>query len=158
MNTLPKVLDSEFRRVAKEEGRGMAELVGDLAALCAASPRQLYNWRSGKWSPPARTIPILCARFKSPALLHALACDAAAMEVVVPDGYDLAHLMLSSLRLMVSHHERYLLAFDSKRMSQDDVEQIKNSGSEIIRAVLTLNGIVESAYVRQQQQRKEASR
>jgi len=62
-------IDAEFKRVAKEEGKEMADLVAEVAKLLGVPERNLYNYRTGKWSVPASLIPELSVRFKSAAIL-----------------------------------------------------------------------------------------
>jgi hypothetical protein len=47
---LPQTLNAEFKRLANDEGKSMDELVEEVAGLIGKSTRQVYNFRSGKWS------------------------------------------------------------------------------------------------------------
>jgi hypothetical protein len=94
---LAKALHTELFRIAKEEGVKMAELVDEIAALVGKSPRHLYNYSSGKWPVPSHLIPVLCRRFKSKALLDALATDLESADIHVPEDYDLVRILASSL-------------------------------------------------------------
>jgi hypothetical protein len=146
--TLAQRLDQEFTRVAKEEDRSMGELVDEIATLTGRSPRQLYNFRNGKWPIPSDLIPILCRRFGSRALIDALIEDLARTDIPVPEDYDLVHMLVSSLRSLLAHYERYFAMFDSGGIDEDDIEQMKASSSEIVTAIYRLNGIAESAVAR----------
>jgi len=67
--SLARVLDDEFRRVAVAEDIPMANLVEQVAKTAGCSPRHIYNYRAGKWSIPASLISVFCKRFNSTALL-----------------------------------------------------------------------------------------
>jgi len=151
-----QTLDSEFHRVSREEQIRMAELVDEVAELAKITPRQLYNYRSGKWSPPASLIPVLCGRFKSRALIDSLTRDLEAAQVEVPESYDLAHLLVSSARSAFSQYERYFDLFDGSVIDLDDVEQIKLRSSEVIQSILKLNAIAEASYQRRRHQERSA--
>lgn len=69
---LAAAIDAEFQRVAELEGITLEELVSEVAGLLQIPERNLYNYRSGKWSAPAAIIPRLSARFKSTAVLREL--------------------------------------------------------------------------------------
>ena len=64
------VIDSEFKRVANEEGVVMQELVADVARYLGIPERNIYNYRTGKWSVPASIISPLSIRFRSSAILE----------------------------------------------------------------------------------------
>jgi hypothetical protein len=82
-------IDAEFKRVAKEEGIEMADLVTEVAALLGMPERNIYNIRSGKWSAPASIIPELSMRFKSTAILRVVLGEhvARAMKPIL-DGLE----------------------------------------------------------------------
>lgn len=63
------VIDAEFVRVAKEEGVEVSALISEVAQMLGMPERNLYNYRTGKWSVPASIIPELSMRFKSAAIL-----------------------------------------------------------------------------------------
>jgi len=69
MKSLPFALDEEFKRVAKEEGISMGDLVEEVAEHLECTPRMIYNYRSGKWPLPEKYVSPLCRRFKSELLL-----------------------------------------------------------------------------------------
>ncbi|HEY6329844.1 MAG TPA: hypothetical protein VI756_10950, partial [Blastocatellia bacterium] len=104
--------------------------------------------RSGKWPMPADLVPILCRRFRSSALIDALREEVAGADVQVPEDYDLVHMLASSLRSMLGHYERYFSVFDGGGITEEDVEQIKASSSEIITTIFKLNAIAEAACAR----------
>ncbi len=69
---LAKVLDEEFKRVAKLEEKDLAVLMEEVAREIGVDQRSLYNFRSGKWPLPAAIVPRLCQRFGSTKLVKAL--------------------------------------------------------------------------------------
>lgn len=45
MNEVARTLDSEIKRVAKEEDKTLEELVAEVASLIGKSTRHVYNYR-----------------------------------------------------------------------------------------------------------------
>ena len=103
---LPQTLDAEFKRLAREEQRPMEELVEEVARLVGKSPRQIYNFRSGKWDIPSQLIPVFCKRFRSLALLQALADECRETEIEVPEHYELTCLVSKTVRDDLRHRGR----------------------------------------------------
>jgi hypothetical protein len=138
------VLDSEFKRVALIENKTMEELTEEIAQLLGRTrggARQIYNWRSGKWSPAARFIPILCRRFKSLALANALLADCSDVKVDVPDAFDLVDLTSKTVRADLSHYERFLRAYESNGIQRHELVALRESSDQVINNVEMLYGI-----------------
>lgn len=128
-------LNDELKRVAKEEDIPMVDLVIEVAHLTGCSVRQVYHYRSGKWGMPAPLIPILCRRFKSLALLHALADSCRETTIQVPEDYELTRLVSQTVRDVLKHFEHYLDAFDSNGIDTRELEQLIESGERVIQHV-----------------------
>src|SRR4051794_752852 len=105
---LARTLDDEFKRTAKQEDLTMETLVEEVAGITGYTARQLYNFRSGKWPLPAAIIPILCQRFGSRILMHALAAQCEQTPVNVPDEYDLARITTQAVRDDMRHFQLVL--------------------------------------------------
>ncbi len=66
---LAAVVDAEFKRLAEDEGVSLEELVTEIASSLGLPERNIYNYRSGKWSIPASIISRLSQRFHSITIL-----------------------------------------------------------------------------------------
>ncbi|MBA3241990.1 MAG: hypothetical protein H0T60_12255 [Acidobacteria bacterium] len=142
---LPHTLDSEFKRVAKVEGKSMERLVNEVAALTGKSPRQLYNFRSGKWDIPAGLFPVLCRRFGSLTLADALreeCCEET--EVEVPEAYDLTYLVTKTVRDDLHHYEKFLAAFEDGVVSEREMVELRASGERVIGNVKKFEAIAQA--------------
>src|ERR1044072_3500823 len=141
---LPHALNEEFKRVAQAEGKSMEELVQEVAALVGYSPRQVYNFRSGKWHLPAQLIPVLCKRFCSRALLDALIDECDETRVEVPDGYELTCLVSQTVRDDLRHYEKFLSAFEDGEISEREMAELRESGERVISNVKKFESIAQA--------------
>lgn len=151
--SLPRVLDEEFKRVAREEEKTMEELVSEVAALTNYTPRQLYNFRSGKWPLPAELIPFFCMRFKSRAVLNALIAICEKIPVKVPESLDIARLSSQVVREDLRHYETLLDAFEDGVITRAELDALEESGDKVIQNICITREIVRTNY-----ERKQASR
>ncbi len=110
---LSRTLDSEFKRIAQEEEKTMEELTNEIVGLVGRRPREIYNWRSGKWPLPSNLIPVLSRRFKSLALLNTLLVECSDVKIEIPEGADLALKVSARIRKTLRCYEKYLNAFES---------------------------------------------
>jgi transcriptional regulator with XRE-family HTH domain len=133
MNVAP-TLDAEFKRVAKQEGISMESLVNEVALLAECSARQLYNYRSGKWSLPSDLYPALCKRFGSRALLHALEADCEETPEEVPESFELTQLD----------------AFADGVITRQELDELIASGDQVIQHVSHFKAIAKTDYERRQ--------
>jgi hypothetical protein len=147
---LARVLDREFKRVATAEQISMEDLVNEAAALTDCSTRQLYNYRSGKWSLPGEMIPKLCKRFRSRALLDELAAGCAETSVNVPEAYELTRLVSQTVRADMSHFEKFLDAFEDGVIESHEMEKLRESGARVIEDVRRFEAIAEADFNRRQ--------
>jgi hypothetical protein len=140
------VLDDEFKRVAKAEGKSMEALVEEIAGLLGKRPRQVYNFRSGKWDVPSQLFPLLCKRFGSLALIDALRdeCRAATAEVEVPEEYELTCLVSQTVRDDLRHYEKFLAAFEDGVITEAEMEELHASGARIISNVHKFEAIAQT--------------
>jgi hypothetical protein len=145
---LPHVLDDEFGRLAKEEGKPMEELVEDVARLIGKSPRQVYNFRTGKWPIPAQLIPLLCRRFRSLALLNALADGCRETQIEVPELYELACLVSQTVRDDLHHYEQFLKAFEDGVVTEREMQELRESGERVISNVYKFETIAQADFDR----------
>jgi hypothetical protein len=153
---LPHVLDAEFKRVAKAEGKSMEALVEEVAALVGYRPRQIYNFRSGKWDIPSSLIPRLCNRFHSRALLDALIDECGETRVEVPDNYELTCIVSQTVRDDLRHYEKFLAAFEDSEINERELAELRESGARVISNVKKFEAIAEADCDRQQ--RAQAAR
>ncbi|MCP9496260.1 MAG: hypothetical protein MSG64_17590 [Pyrinomonadaceae bacterium MAG19_C2-C3] len=153
-STVARALDDEFQRTAKAEGIALDELVAQIATLLNCRARQIYNYRCGKTPLPAESVPVLCRRFRSQALLFALVslCDE---QVDAPDDFDLVRLVSQQARKHLSHHERMLEAFEDGVISSAELSELENSKDRLIRGVLELHAIAVDDYRRRTKLDKE---
>lgn len=147
---LPHVLDNEFRRVAKAEGKSMDALVEEIAGLTGKSVRQLYNFRSGKWDIPSQLIPVLCRRFRSRALLDALSEECGESAVEVPDPYDLTRLVSQTVRGDLRYFEQFLDAFEDGVIEKQELDRLRESSEYLILDVKKFFAMAEADYARRQ--------
>jgi hypothetical protein len=130
---LPPTLDAEFRRVAREEQKSREALVAEVAALTHKSERQIYNYRSGKWSLPADLIPALCRRFRSRALLAALEEQCREVEVDVPNPAAMVTMVSRTIREDLDHYQHYLDAFEDGVIQPRELRDIRERAERVIR-------------------------
>ncbi|MGH9943324.1 MAG: hypothetical protein ACRD9R_13325 [Pyrinomonadaceae bacterium] len=152
---LALTLDSEFRRVAREEGRSMEAVMDEVTQLIGCSARQLYNYRSGKWSPAIKVLPILCKRFGSFALLDALREECKETRIALPDPYDLNHLVVQTIREDMSHYDFFLSAFESCGIDVQELESLRRSGEQVIQNVYQLLAVAEEDCARRAARKAE---
>lgn len=131
-----RTFTAELHRTATIEEKTMDELCAQIAELCGLKPnqhRQLYNWRSGKWPLPSNVIPILCRRFRSLALLHALEDECNDVAIDVPDGYDLTREVSRTVRRDLQAYERYLNAFESDGIEPHELQELRELMEDVVR-------------------------
>lgn len=145
---LPQTLDAEFKRLAREEQRPMEELVEEVARLVGKSPRQIYNFRSGKWDIPSQLIPVFCKRFRSLALLQALADECRETEIEVPEHYELTCLVSKTVRDDLRHYENFLAAFEDGVITEAEMEKLRASGERVISNVRKFESIAQADLAR----------
>lgn len=153
--SIPQVLDAEFKRVAREDDVSMETLVDDVSRASGFSPRQLYNFRSGKWPLPASLIPIACRRFKSRALLYSLIAEVERTPVIVPETYELTRLTTQAVRDAMSHYTLILDLFDDRRMEKPDVDELRRSTESVSQTLWAFLEIAQSAYRRHRRPTEE---
>ncbi len=141
---LPHVFDSEFKRVALEEGKTMEDLIDEVAALVGYSVRQVYNFRSGKWLLPAQIIPTLCKRFRSRALLDALIDECCETDITVPESFELTCLVSKTVRDDLHHYEKFLAAFEDGVISEREMAELRASGERVIGNVKKFEAIAQA--------------
>ncbi|MET0626749.1 MAG: hypothetical protein ABW250_27700 [Pyrinomonadaceae bacterium] len=141
---LPQTLDTEFKRLAKEEDKAMDELVEEIARLVNKSSRQIYNFRCGKWDVPASLIPILCKRFRSLALLNALADECRETQIEVPETYELTCLVSKTVRDDLHHYEKFLAAFEDGVITEAEMRELRASGDRVISNVHKFESIAQA--------------
>jgi hypothetical protein len=147
---LSEVLDREFARVAKSEGISMDELVKEVALLTECSTRQLYNYRSGKWGLPSDFIPVLCKRFRSLTLLHALEDECGQTPVDVPEAFDLTRLVSQTVRDDMRHYEGFLAAFEDGVIDEREMKRLCESSERVIQNVRQFLAIARTDFERRQ--------
>lgn len=155
---LALTLDDEFKRVAKEEQIEMADLVVECARLIGCSPRQLYNYRSGKWPLPGDAIPALCKRFGSLTLLHALAEGCRKTPIEVPEQFELSQLTARTVRDDLRHYERFLSAFEDGDVDKGELDELLVSGDRVIQNVRQFEAIAVAAHERRSRLRVSQSK
>lgn len=138
MNQLPptnfsRTLNAEFWRVAEQENKSMEDLVVEIAQLINRSRRQVYNYRSGKWSLEERFIPLLCRRFKSLALANAVVAACSDVEIEIPDGFDLTKMVSKTVRGNLHCYEQYLDAFESDGIEPRELQTLRELMEEVVR-------------------------
>jgi len=145
MDSLARVLDDEFRRVAEDEGLAGAELVEDVCAIVGKSPRQIYNYRSGKWPLPSSLIPPLCKRFKSSALLDALAGQVKENPLPITSDIDIGHFAIRVLKEVCDLHNTIIDA-DKGDIEMSDLIGIDEAAEKVIQRERTLVALLHAKY------------
>lgn len=135
---LPPTINSEFRRVQQDEGVSMEDLVADVARLTGKKERQIYNYRSGKWSLPADLLPVLCRRFGSLALIDALRDECRDTQVAVPAGFELTRLVSGTLRQDLSLYEKFISAFESDGIQPRELRELRELAERLIAGIYRL--------------------
>ena len=138
MNQLPptnfsRTLDAEFWRIAEQENKSMEDLVVEIAELINRSRRQIYNYRSGKWSLEERFIPLLCQRFKSLALANSVLAACGDVEIEIPDRFDLTKMVSKTVRCNLHCYEEYLHAFESDGIEPHELQKLRELMEEVVR-------------------------
>jgi hypothetical protein len=146
-------LDSEFKRVANDEGVPMEELVAEVAGLTKKSERQIYNFRSGKWPIPDCLYPILCKRFRSRALANALLDDCGETPVKVPDSYELPVLASKTIREDLEYYAEFLADFESDGIDPGELKHLRELAERVVRNVYGFVEIAAEDCERRQLQR-----
>lgn len=147
---LALTLDNEIYRLANEKGLQVGEVITKLANNTNVSERQIYNYRSGKTDFQASHIPVFCKEFGSNALALALLnlCDET--EIEVPEDFDIVSLASRTARHTLSHHEKFLNAFEDKQIDGFELTHLKHSTAESIRNMRLLEEIAITSYEQQQ--------
>lgn len=159
IDPLAQTLDDEFKRVARDEDLPMEQLVDETAALTGLSPRQLYNYRSGKWPIPARIIPILSRRFQSTALLTVLrgqTNETCNLRIANCDSKNIGERALDLLRLTVNHHSSLLNRIDASEFDANDLHKLEETTERIVQGERELYACAEIEYERRQAERRRA--
>lgn len=134
--TFSRTLDAEMKRIAKQEDdRSMEELTEEIAQLVNRRPREIYNWRSGKWSPATQLIPILCRRFGSVALAQAVMAECTDVTVIVPEGADIPRMVSSQLRSDMALCEGFLKAYESDGVQEHELRALREMAERVNREV-----------------------
>jgi hypothetical protein len=128
----PQALDSEFKRVARTEEIPMEELVAEVARLTNKSTREIYNWRSGRWSLKVELIPALCVRFGSRALVEALDRDCGHVAVEVPESFDLSRAVSTTVREDLGYYEEFLKAFESDGVDPSELVRLRELMERVV--------------------------
>lgn len=143
-------LDDEIKRVAKTENLSIDELTEQIAQLLGVTARQIYNYRSGKWEMSPSAIPLLCKRFKSRALLHALEAGCADTDEGQPDEYELTRMVSQTVRRAMGHYERFLAAFEDGVVSQAEMNELLESTERVARDLARFKSIAVEDFERRQ--------
>ena len=144
--SLARALDAEFRRVAKDEDITMEQLVQEVADLTNYTPRQIYNFRSGKWPIPAPLIPMLCKRFGSRLLINVL--DEELKEVPpVPLNCSIEELALNTMREVMNYHLEVITAV-KEGLDRIKLNEFNEKTDQIIRRERCLLIALEAEYER----------
>lgn len=155
MKGLSALLDAEFQRVQKEEGVPMGDLVEEVADLVGCTPRQLYNYRAGKWSLPSDLIPPLCRRFKSRTLLDALEGELADTVFEMPFKGDIVELSKDIVIESVDHHFLIEKAINGN-LDRATTNEIDASTEKLIYRYRFLLSIIDAECERKAEQRRRA--
>lgn len=137
--------DAEIKRIAKEKGREIGEIMTKLAGFTGLDERQLYNYRSGKSDIPALLIPVFCKQFESNALAMAVLSMCDATHTPEADGFDLARFCGRAVREMLEGGEDFLNAFEDGRITGHEVAKLKNTRARIIRSANRLLEVAQNA-------------
>jgi len=129
---LARVLNEEFRRVARREEVSMDELVSEVARLTGCSVRQVYNYRTGKWPFEPALIPIFCQRFRSRTLLEALISECTEAKVEVPELFDLARMVSTTVRQDLEFYEKFLEVFESDGIQPHELPRLRELMERVV--------------------------
>jgi hypothetical protein len=155
MNQLARALDSEIKRVAKDEDKTMEEIVSEVAELIGKHPRHVYNYRSGKWPLPSDKIAILCKRFGSYSLANAIKEEASNEEIPIPDQYDIGELAVEGLRRVCDYHSQLMDAFKQPGgIDKATLNILDQQLSDIVQRERLLYSIAEVEHDRAQNARR----
>jgi hypothetical protein len=147
-------LDSECRRVARAEQIEMADLMAEAAQLTGRSVREIYNYRSGKWSLPSDLIPIFCKRFGSYVLIDALREECREQRMPLPDKLDLVSLVAQTVRDDMQHYQFLIEAFESDGgIDAQELASLRRTGERVIQNVYHLLGVCEENCARREGQK-----
>ncbi|HKO43385.1 MAG TPA: hypothetical protein VJU84_08845 [Pyrinomonadaceae bacterium] len=136
--TFARILDSEFKRIYEQEDKTMEELVGEIAQLVNRRPREIYNWRCGKWPVPSSAIPTLCRRFGSTALVNALVAECSDVAVVVPEGADVPRMVTRTMKKDLALFEQFLDAHDSDGFQPHELRTLREMAEQTIADIYRL--------------------
>lgn len=136
-----RAFTAELKRIASIEDKTMESLceeIGNLVGLKGKEQRQLYNWRSGKWPLPSNVIPMLCRRFRSRALLHALEAECADVVVEVPEAVDMTRLVSRSMRQDLALCEQFLGAYEGDGIQPRELRALQETAQRTIAEIYRL--------------------
>lgn len=124
---------AELKRLSLLEDKSMDEICEEIARLVGLrGERQVYNWRAGRWPLPSNVIPTLCRRFKSRALLNALADECADVEIEIPENYDLTREVSQTVRQDLLAYEGFLKAFDDDSIEPHELQELRELMEKVI--------------------------
>ena len=156
MKPIAIALDTELRRVAREEDIQLEVLVSEVASLIDKTPRMLYNYRSGKWLLPSELIPVLCERFKSHVLFHALNDEVKAIAdkvnntpIELPENIEFSQLSIKYLKQVCDHHYAIIEALESEDFDLNLLDQLSEQTERVIQNERHLITLVEKKYEQQ---------
>jgi hypothetical protein len=152
---LYRALDAEFWRVARHEEIQMDELVAEIASIAGVTTRQVYNWRTGRWSLPIELIPVICQRFHSRTLLEVLSQACSAVAVEVPQTFDLARIVSATVRADLRCYEGFLDAFESDGIQPSELAALRESAERVIHNAYQLVEIAAADCERRKLLKKE---
>jgi hypothetical protein len=152
-DSLARALDDEFKRVAKAEDISMESLVAEVAAGAGCTPRQVYNYRFGKWPIPSSLIPTLCQRFRSTLLLDVLSVAVRHEINSTIDIEDAWHLSKALMRRALDHAEKAQAIFSGAEFSKNDLIEFSQLTDSITRDTKRLYSFAEIAYERAQERK-----
>src|SRR5262245_52249075 len=155
VDPLAQALDDEFKRVAHEEDMAMSDLVEEVAALTSLSPRHLYNLRSGKWSIPARIIPVVSRRFRSTALITALRGQMSEPPSMQIECSEISERAMNLLKRIIDHHSALLDKISSPALDANDLLRLEESTERIIQSERELYACVEIELASRQEQKRK---
>ena len=137
---LAKTLDSEVKRVSKTEGVTRRELIEELSAQTGYSTRHFYNFRDGKWPIPAPLIPVLCARFKSKALLEVLGED---VQTLAPEPVDFDKAAVEATKEVCDLNLRMMKGLREGSIDRKELALIEAAIEESVRRQRVLFALLE---------------
>jgi hypothetical protein len=129
---LARALNEEFKRVSRREEISMEELVDQVARLLNRSVRHVYNYRTGKWAFEPAFIPIFCNRFGSRTLLDVLVAECGGVEVEVPDHFDLARLVSTTVREDLEFYGHFLEAFEGDGIQPHELPRLRELMERVV--------------------------